>query len=238
MALGEFRENLFDIVGGNAANERLLGLNSGSVESIQKTGIALARTFDEARQLEAERSRKSASEIAFLSMLDQLNGQIANAESGFAGRYGEDWREQFAQRILEPDEIPQRRDGESMEDYRERLEQALIDKMLDDAGNINPEYLNDPELREWAEWAQWKFDQQQALELRNATSRPGMTDDEVREVTENFSETATFERLVTAQAEFSANEVHDQTLRDEADSKFDTELRNEDVASADNSFLS
>lgn len=82
-----------------------------------------------------------------------LDGQIADFEAGFEAKYGDAWREIMANEILDPDEIPERQPGESMEDYRERLEDDLIKEMLDENGQIKDKYKNDPEKRQWAEWA-------------------------------------------------------------------------------------
>ena len=59
---------------------------------------------------------------------------------------------------MEPDDIPQRRDGESMAEYCERLEMVIIATMIDENGSIRPEYANsdDLEIRRHAIWAQAK----------------------------------------------------------------------------------
>ncbi len=162
MALREFKENMFDITGGEAGNARMLASIGDAHDGYLKSGFSLAQSFAQARDASKEKARKSTGDITFLTLLENqlawLNDRIAEAEKSFEERYGEDWREQMAERILEPDEIPQRREGESMEDYRQRLEETLIEKMLDDTGEIKPEYLKDPELREWAKWAKKEYD--------------------------------------------------------------------------------
>lgn len=86
---------------------------------------------------------------------EQLARQIAQMEAAFEAEMGDAWREQIANKVMDPDDIPQRREGESMTDYRERLETVLIATMIDPAtGEIRPGYTNDSETKRYAEWAQ------------------------------------------------------------------------------------
>ncbi|MEP3051791.1 MAG: hypothetical protein ABJP48_03505 [Erythrobacter sp.] len=88
---------------------------------------------------------------------EQLAQQIAALESAFEAEMGDAWREQITNKVMDPDTIPQRREGEAMQAYRERLEVVLIATMIDPAtGNIRPEYANNdgPDIQRYAEWAQ------------------------------------------------------------------------------------
>ncbi|WP_339715423.1 hypothetical protein [uncultured Sneathiella sp.] len=190
MALKEFKENMFDITGGEAGNARMLASIGDAHDGYLKSGFSLAQSFAQARDASKEKARKSTGDITFLTLLENqlawLNDRIAEAEKSFEERYGEDWREQMAERILEPDEIPQRREGESMEDYRQRLEETLIEKMLDDTGEIKSEYLNDPELREWAQWAQRQYLVKQVEREEAYVNEPGISEEERnRRIAEN-----------------------------------------------------
>lgn len=91
---------------------------------------------------------------------EQLAQQIAQLEAAFEAELGDAWREEIANRVMSPDDIPQRKSGESMSDYRERLETALIAVMIDPAtGQIRPEYANsdDPNIQRYAAWAQAQY---------------------------------------------------------------------------------
>jgi hypothetical protein len=123
--------------------------------------------------------------------IEDLQTLVVGAEADFTNAYGEDWREQFAMRILEPDVMPQRRNGESMKDYRERVEQALMDELLNDDGTIKDEYKDHLEYGKLAQWAQWKYDQQQA----NALTDPSMSEKDRAERYETFTRSPTFQRL-------------------------------------------
>jgi len=157
----------------------LMGLKSGSVTGVLERDAKLARSAQDARKAASQKSKRAADNILFLNLLEQesarLGRSIAEMEAGFEERYGDAWRETIANKVLEPDEIPERLDGESMEDFRERLDGVLIGKMIDPAtGRIRPQYLNDPEAAEYAKWAKEQFDKgnidsvlDQAAEIRN-----------------------------------------------------------------------
>ncbi|WP_300532431.1 hypothetical protein [Maricaulis sp.] len=114
----------------------------------QTDRVILLATIDEARQFAAQRG-----------------AEADNYEAEFEARFGDAWREEIANRVMEPDEIPERRDGESMEDYRERLSDALIERMIDPAtGRIRPEFQDDPERNEFAQWALARYEERIGLE--------------------------------------------------------------------------
>lgn len=255
MALGEFRQNLSDITGVSAGasharglqldahdkdNDELLGLASGSRESLIKRGLSLARSFADARQRDADRSRKTVHEVSFLTILDDhldwLGEQIASREREFERENGEDWREDLALEILDPDKIPQRREGESMEAYRERLEEALIDEMLNPDGSIKDEYKDHPEYGRYAEWAQWKYDQRVARALKAKLDDPNLSEEERAAIIDAFMETETARRMNAARLEFrSDNEVLDRTVR--AQDELDDEVTNVSPSISENEFL-
>lgn len=183
-------------------NERFLGMQGGAVDGYQLRGAAAFEKFnnDLARRNGEGRTSQTYDTVLHLALLDSLNRQIdflsdriAQSESGFEARYGEDWREQFAERILDPDDIPQRRDGESMAEYRERLENALVAEMLDENGNIKPEYANDPEMSAWARWAKDEYEKQQAERDRDYIDDPSIDAAERARRREEVVNSASFE---------------------------------------------
>ena len=125
----------------------------------------------------------------------ELQTAIDDAEQGFASQYGEDWRELFALKILDPDLMPQREDGESLEDYRTRVEQALMDELLNQDGSIKDEYKDHPEYGELAQWAQWKYDEQQGQALKSTLSDPSLSDEAREQAVDDFIDGATYQRL-------------------------------------------
>ena len=247
---GSFGESETDELAVNAVhklalfkeNAELLGLQGGSVESVQRRGKALAKHSDEVRKRESEKAKSSGDDIVFLDLLDNqirwLDGQIGDREREFAAEFGEEWREVLALKILDEDAIPERREGESMAEYRERLEQALIDEMLDENGNIKPEYKDHPEYGRYAEWAQWKYDRREAKTLKAEVSEPGLSDAEKLEKIDNYKETASYGRILEARPEFEEGSAERQALKEGADRKADEEITKVSAASGDDAFLS
>ena len=103
--------------------------------------------------------------------LERLGREIAIVEAAFEVEYGDAWREHIANKVMDPDDIPQRRDGESMADYRQRLETVLIATMIDENGNIRPNYANsdDPDVRRYAEWAKSRHDKNELDSILEST---------------------------------------------------------------------
>jgi hypothetical protein len=141
-------------------NELFLGMQSGSVDGYNLRGAAAFDRFNkdlERRSADGKRAR-SFDDILHLALIDNLNAQIAfldnkiaEGEKHFTDKYGDDWREDMALRYLDPDDFPERADGESMADYHRRLEDALYDKLYDENGNLRPGVAADPEKARLAE---------------------------------------------------------------------------------------
>lgn len=150
MALDQFRENVFDIVGGEAANERLLGLASGSRESLQETGASLVRSVSDEKQRAKERSRRATSDAVFIDMLQQrmndlgerlgaIQARNQDLEDELRAEYGEDYLEDMALTYLS-DEQQQCLEGLPPEQRAGAIRQMLIDQMINDDGSIKEEY--------------------------------------------------------------------------------------------------
>lgn len=140
-------------------NAEMMGLRGGSVAGVQDRGVSLARSINESHSAQDEKAKKSFDNVLFLNLLEQqsreLGEKIAKMETSFEAKYGDAWRETIANQVLDPDEIPEKRDDETIIEYRERLEVVLIDKMIDPStGKMKPEYSSDPEMREWGQWAE------------------------------------------------------------------------------------
>jgi len=163
----------------------------GTLDESQVSGL-IARTLaklksnGDSTDATRERSTRDLLQQALLDYIDDLNRDIANIEAGFAKQFGDAWREEIALRVFGPDEIPQQREGESIEDYRKRLEKELIAKMLNPDGTIKDEYLNDPELRKYAEWAQQRHNRAKALGFTNTLHDPTTTPAQTQEIIEQI----------------------------------------------------
>lgn len=217
----------------------LMGLKSGSITGIQMRDAALVRSVQDARKEANERSKRSSDTMLFLNLLEQesarLGRNIAAMEANFEEQYGDAWRETIANKILDPDEIPERREGESMEDYRERLEQVLIDKMIDPAtGEIRPEYANNPETAEYARWAKEQYDKAKTDQLidvtRDIENDPNLSTEEKYQRTADAVEES---NLPQAQALFNDIEtgaIAEDIARTRIESELDAQLALNDAA--------
>ncbi|MCJ2187889.1 hypothetical protein [Novosphingobium beihaiensis] len=134
---------------------------------VERSSVALAASVEGRMAQQSKDADKKAeqrrSDQMLLVLLDdasrlsrELGAKIDRMEAVFEAKHGDAWREIMANKVLDPDEIPQQREGETITEYRERLEKELIEKMIDPkTGKIKPEYANsdDPEVRALADWA-------------------------------------------------------------------------------------
>lgn len=148
-SIGSFKENAL-----------LMGIAGGSVdESVYRTTSA-AKFSEIARKAQKEEKEKRNQQV-WLDLLDyarqrlaELDASIAERLEGLKAKYGEDVIQGLAEAFLTAEE----REGlETAED----IEQALVDKYLDENGDLKPEYKDlDPEvlalLKEWYERAELK----------------------------------------------------------------------------------
>lgn len=160
----------------------------GTLDEYQVSGIvalALAKLKSGGRGSlsgKREQSTRDLLQQALLDYIDDLNQDIALLQTGFEAQFGDAWREEIALRVFGPDEIPQQREGESIEKYRKRLEKELVAKMLNPDGTAKDEYLNDPNLRKYAEWAQKIRNRDVAQALANKLSDPSTTPQQGQEI--------------------------------------------------------
>ena len=173
-------------------------------------------------QREAEKRKKENEERMFQILLDdlrersaQLGREIASLENRFAQQYGDAWREHMANQILDPDIIPQREDGESMEDYRTRLEKTLIAEMLNEDGTIKDKYQTG-EYAQWAVWAQNTYDKDYIDQKVEILSDPNVSEEvKIKELSE-LEDNGTLSQLNRADAVLDANGNNVQSLEDAA----------------------
>ncbi len=168
------------------------GILSGSNGAGVSSGVAPVADAADMRGTDKERDRARKRDahhntnmmVAMLNdaqaLSDRLGRDIAEMEEGFEAKYGDAWREVIANDVFGADEVPQRRDGESMADYRERLEDELVAKMIDpETGEIRPEYADDPRYAEYAKWAKAQFDKSNAEHFIDVRNDPDSTQEQV-----------------------------------------------------------
>lgn len=141
----------------------------GNLDESQVSSInTLAMINIKKQQISEKEKREQASRHLLLQSLydhiEDMNERIADMEATFEAQFGDAWREEIAMRVLGPDEFPLQESDESILDYRERLQERLVEEMLEADGSIKPQYLNEPELSKYAEWAQTRHNRDEALE--------------------------------------------------------------------------
>lgn len=162
-----------------AFKENAILLAGDNVAGVIERGARAAQSIQNTMSAKAKKARQSASNFLFLDLMDQasryaaqLAADVARIEAGYEAQYGDAWVETIALEVLGPDEIPQRDDGESITDYRERVRETLLDQMIDPAsGKVRPEHADSPHAN-WAERA-WKHEKVDAqMDIATDESRP------------------------------------------------------------------
>lgn len=188
--IDDIRERAREIETARETLVRNLGMDEDG-EALRRAGAigdgaAAVRADIAAQRDQAEKDRKQRTDtqIMLATMQEAQEfaaaraAEVAQMEAGFEERFGDAWREEIANRVMDPDDIPQRQPGESMEDYRERLEETLIETMIDpETDQIRPEYVDHPEHGEFAEWAHRQHLEQLG---RDAANDPDAVDRYVR----------------------------------------------------------
>ena len=144
MALGEFKENMFDITGGEAGNARMLASIGDAHDGYLKSGFSLAQSFAQARDATKEKTRKST--IDWLTLLNEIQAGIDALEQPFKEEFGENYIDTMAQRFLSEEEYS------SVETAAER-EQLLYEKYLEN-GEIKEGFENSAD----AQWIKQLYD--------------------------------------------------------------------------------
>ncbi|OLF71416.1 hypothetical protein AWH62_12785 [Maricaulis sp. W15] len=232
-----------EIEGQQAFQRQLSGASADAGELSRGPGAARQIAEDTAR--DGEKERKERTDRAVL--LDTLNSaqefadrraaDAAALEDVFEARFGDAWREEIALRVMDADDIPERRPGESIEDYRERLTDELIEQIIDpETGQIRPEYANDPEMSEYAEWALARHQEREARAYIERRSDPNLTPEEQRTIDEKFAATATGNEIRQAAQEAARDGENVNEIERETDSRNDNVTQQASLEAGANSF--
>lgn len=183
----------------------------------------------------AERQRTEINNIINAAHIRsaELGREIANWESQFEEQFGDAWAECIANEVLDPDEIPQRQEGESVEEYRARLESVLVATMIDpNTGEIRPEYADSP----YARWAQAQFEKGQVDEFIADVENPNATPEYVEQRTNEFIETSTGSEIYRAAGELEEGSDAQVDVANTVDESFDSERQFASVDAEANAF--
>jgi len=139
----------------------LHGQFSGSVSGLQAFSATAANGQSKQAKEQEAKERQTAQFVELVEQvranIEQMKARIKALEEAFQKRDGDAWREKLALKILGEDDIPQQESGEDIETYRKRLEQHLINEMLNPDGTIKGKYKDDPKYGDYAEWAQKQY---------------------------------------------------------------------------------
>lgn len=201
-------------------NHILLGQKSGSISGVQeRSGVDKVLSGEHKHSKAAD--KKLSDLLDVLDIMDnymkRLADEIEAMEDRFRDRHGDEWREKLALEILDEDDIPQRREGESMKQYRERLEPLLIAEMLNRDGSIKSEYKDHPELGDYAQWAQKQYHLNSARGYVQELDSPNTPQQRVNEIIQELKQRADIEELTFVERGLSADGQTLNTIKNHAD---------------------
>jgi len=217
----------------------LQGQLSDSVSGVMERGAVASNA--QSKQAQNHKSQKDKT-ARFIELVEQIRASIEQMEADiraledlFEKRDGDAWREKLALKILGADNIPQQESDETIKEYRERLEILLIDQLLNPDGSIKGEYIDHPELGDYARWAQKQFHHRNAkaavAELEDENTTPQRQEQILNEIKQRGSAEET--TLAISEAEHMDTKHQIKVVDDSND---DAKLQT-DHSSALNNFL-
>lgn len=237
------RKDAQDMQDQQAFYRQLSGVAEGTGEISQAVGAARQTAEDTAKADEKARKERTDRAVILASIDNardfaaQRGRDAANLEDIFEARFGDAWREEIANRVMDPDEIPERRDGETMEDYRERLGDVLIERMIDpETGQIRPEFRDDPEMSQYAEWALARHQEREALAYIERRSDPNLTPEQQRAIDEEFAATSTGNEIRQAAQEAARDGENINEIERETDVRADETMRASSATAENDAF--
>ncbi len=213
--------SVFSAPAGDQAMENrvLLALKADGVAGVQDRGGSQNVKGATNTNSQAKRDKAQASTLNSMMMheilaqikqnLIALNQQIEQQEAQLASMYGDDWREDLAHQILFPDNIV-REDGESLEAYRDRLEDELVAELLNEDGSVKAEYADRADLQDYIQWAQSEYArdglEQSGADLAAVLNDPNSTVEQQEHAIEHADAAVTL--IVAAQSlDYEAQEL-------------------------------
>jgi len=199
----------------------------GTLDEDQVSGI-LARALSRIKAGRGNNDHKNRRyrdivQQALLDHINDLNRDIANMEAAFHAAFGDAWREQLALRIFDENDIPRQNAGESIEDYRKRLERDLMENLLNDSGSIKAQYQNDPDLHQYAQWAQKIHNRDAAQMIASGLSNSGVTHAQTQEILDKLETAANAEQNIYTARALEGHEAQKEAVLERSDSSFDSD---------------
>lgn len=229
-------------------DDDIMGLKSGSRESIHKTTAAATIDAQDSRDEKAERKSKQLVDDAMLIALlnsgdldnfvaESIFGGMSDTEvAGFVSQIEDETGrsfEDYAKEILGED-MPQRRAGESEVDYNRRVLTALGDEVLNDDLTVKAGYENDP-IAKFVDDHRETENAREVVRSVDAVAREHGTDEAVAQIKPQVEESYVVAGV--AEAESAVDEVSD-TGNTALDGHSDTDFEESSIVQEGSSFLS
>ena len=236
-----FGKTMWDAAYGNVDGGSISGVGEGvadiAIEGKMKLEEKRRKEDDPAKDADlivqaGKDSRKALARMQARSA--ELSREIADWENQFEEQLGDAWRETIANEILDPDQIPERRDGESMDAYRARLEAILVAEMIDANGNIKPEYADSP----YARWAQAEYEKHEVDGWIDRRTDPRTSQTEAAQMDREVAKNGTFNLVQQTDIELVSRGTQSDTLASGTDNhRDDVDERVASTASQASDFL-
>ena len=187
---------------GEKERQIMLGQLVGTVAGHQERYHVAGKSQKETLAREKKRKQEESDLIVMLDVLrrhlERFEAAVAAFEVRFEEQFGDAWREQIALEVLGADAIPQQRESESINEYRERLEAYLIAEMLHPDGSMKGRYRDDANTGDYAQWAQTRFYENRAKSLVQELEDPGTTPERRGQLMDEFEARGNLEELTFA----------------------------------------
>lgn len=222
-------------------NHTLHGQLSGSVTGVIEHGSVASNSQSKQIEKREAEQRRTAQFVKLVEQIrasiEQMEADIRAMEDLFEKRDGDAWREKLALNILGADDIPQQKPGENINDYRKRLEQHLINEMLNPDGTIKGKYKNDFQYSDYAEWAQKQFHLNNAKAIAAELDDHSTSPQRREQIIDEMRERGYLEEMMLTDRE-SNNLDTQKSIRDIRDNQRDEALSQARSADAAMKFMS
>ncbi len=208
-------------------NHILQGQLSGSITGVIERGSIASNNKSQQDEKQKIKERETAQ---FIRLVEQIRASIERMEAdirilktSFEKRDGDAWREKLALRILEADAIPQQEADENIEAYRKRLENHLINEMLNADSTIKNKYKDHPKYGDYAEWAQKQFHLNSAKSIVAELDDDNTSPQRKGQILDEMKQRGFIQEMVFADR-VSENLNTQKSVRDARDNQRDTVL--------------
>ena len=226
--------------------QREYALDNGtlSLDQINRM-VNFGRTGAAIKVEHAQKSKKSGIDAFWNALLlnmnnqlDWLDKQIEGHREYFQNKYGDEWRTVLGKSILDEDEFPERLPGETDEEYNQRLEDAMFDKIANPDGTLKDEYKDHPDADRLALWAKDRHAREKVAGFINE-HHEAKTDAERIDIAERATSDATTRETeqFMAGGRLEAGSASEQVAQANRDEVGDAEFQKADLSDRSGDFF-